>query len=158
MIDPDGNPELPDRLQREVSPVPAPRLSDRGDINRSYSADLIAASGQLRNPFRHNGSLWVCTSITGRGLTESRKTEHEAYRLMPPALFVGVPTTYRARTGEADAADAARRDPFGFYHGMAVKHGSEAFVMSGPPVRFIAASDPSRPEPDNPEPMQLTLF
>jgi hypothetical protein len=158
MTDQDGEPEPASRPPREFCSVPAARLADRGDINRSYSADLIATSSRLRNPFRHNGSLWVCTGITGRGLTESYETEHEAYRLVPPTQFVGVPTNYRARTGEADAADAARRDPYGFYNGITVNHGSEAFVMAGPPVRFIADSSPSRPKPDAPEPTQLTLF
>lgn len=158
MTETDGNPDPPSRPRRELIAVPAARLRERGDINRSYSADLIATSGRLRNPFRHNGSLWVCTSITGRGLTESREPEHEAYRLTPPSQFVGVSTNYRARTDEADAADAARRDPYGFYNAITVKHGSEAFVMAGPPVRFIADASPSRPKPDTPEPIQLTLF
>ena len=100
----------------------------------------------------------MCTSITGQGLTESGETEHEAYRLTLPSQFVGVPTNYRARTGEAGAADAARRDPYGFYHGISVNHGSEAFVMTGPPNRFVADKTPARPEPGTPEPRQLTLF
>lgn len=158
MTDPDGNPELPGSPRREYYSVPAARLSERGDINRSYSADLIATSGRIRNPFPHKGDVWVCTSICGRGLTESGETEHEAYRLVPPCRFIGVTTSYGTRTGTADAADAARRDPFGFYHGIVVKRGSEAFVMSGPPLRFIAETTPSRPTPDEPEPMQLTLF
>ena len=100
----------------------------------------------------------MCTSITGRGLTESGESEHEAYRLTLPSQFIGVPTNYRARTGEAGAADAARRDPYGFYHGISVKHGSEAFVMAGPPVRFVADKTPARPVPDTAEATQLTLF
>ena len=144
--------------QREICSVPAARLGDRGDINRSYSADLIATSGRIRNPFPHKGDVWVCTSICGRGLTESGETEHEAYRLTPPSRFIGVPTSYGTRTGTADAADVERSDPFGFYHGIVVKRGSEAFVISGPPVRFLPVKTPARPGPDEPEPMQLTLF
>ena len=144
--------------QREIRSVPVARLGEHGDINRSYSADLIATSGRIRNPFPHKGDVWVCTSICGRGLTESGETEHEAYRLLTPCRFIGVMTSYGTRTGTADAADAARRDPSGFYHGMVVKRGSEAFVISGPPIRFIAETTPSRPTPDEPEPMQLTLF
>jgi hypothetical protein len=73
-------------------------------------------------------------------------------------MFIGTPTTYAARTGTADAAEAARNDPYGFYHGMAVKHGSEAFVLSGPPLQFTPEDAPSRPKPETPEPIQLSLF
>jgi len=158
MTEPDGNPELPALPQREVCSVSAARLGDRGDINRSYSADVIATSGRIRNPFQHKGNFWVCTGISGRGLTDSGETEHEAYRLTPEARFIGVPTTYGATIGTAEAADAARNNQFGFYHGIAVKQGSQAFIMSGPPLRFIAEGTPSRPKPDTPEPTQLTLF
>ena len=158
MTSPDDNPNQPNLAQREVCRVPAARLGDRGDIDRSYSADLIAANGRVRKPFHHDGNHWICTSITGRGLTHSGKTEHEAYRLTPERMFIGTPTTYAAKIGTAEAADSARKDPFGFYHGIAVRHGSEAFVMSGPPLRLVADSAPSRPGPDTPEPTQLTLF
>lgn len=158
MTDSNGTSETPVPPKRELSSVSAVRLGEHGDINRSYSADLIASSARVRKPFQHKGGIWACTSITGRGLTGSGETEHEAYRLTPSSQFVGVPTSYRARTGEADSADAARRDPHGFYHGITVKHGSESFVMAGPPVRFIADKAPARPDPDTPEPRQLTLF
>lgn len=154
----DGNPGPPIPPERELCSVPAVRLDERGDINRSYSADLIATSGRVRKPFPHLGQFWVCTSISGSSLTRSGYSEHEAYRLAPERAFVGVPTSYGARTGTAEASEAARNDPYGFYNGIAVKHGSEAFVMSGPPRRFIADKAPSRPKPDTPEPMQLTLF
>jgi len=155
MSDPNGNPETPTLRERELCSVPAAHLGERGDIDRSYSADLIATNERVRKPFQYLGELWICTSITGWGLTRSGHREHEAYRLTRERAFIGVPMSYRAKTGTAEAAETARNDPFGFYHGMAVKHGSEAFVMSGPPLRFIG---PSRPEPDPAEPMQLTLF
>lgn len=158
MTDPDGNPEPPVLTQRELCPVPAVRLANRGDINRSYSADLIATSGRVRKPFSHLSKLWVCTSISGSGLTQSGDREHEAYRLAPEHMFIGLPTTYRAKTGTAEAAEAARNDPYGFYHGVAVRHGSEAFIMSGPPLRFVEDNAPSRPKPNTPEPTQLKLF
>jgi hypothetical protein len=155
MTDPDETPATPAFPQRELCSVPATRLGERGDINRAYSADLIATNDRVRKPFQYLGELWVCTSITGWGLTRSGCTVYAAYRLTPERMFIGVPMTYHARTGTAETAEAARNDPFGFYHGMAVKHGSEAFVLLGPPVGFIG---PSRPEPEPPEPMQLTLF
>jgi hypothetical protein len=158
MTDPHGTPEPPAVPLREVCSVAAARLGDRGDINRSYSADVIAIAGRIRNPFQHQGSFWVCTSISGRGLTESGETEHEAYRLTPAPKFIGVATTYAATIATAEAAEAARNNPHGFYHGITVKHGSEAFIMSGPPLRFIPDKTPARPEPDTPEPLQLDLF
>jgi hypothetical protein len=144
--------------KRELCPVPAARLGERGDIHRSYSADLIATREGVRTPFRHSGQMWVCVSIAGSGLTRSGFSELQAYRLTPESLFVGTPTTYNARMSTAGAAEAARNDPFGFYNGISVRLGSEAFVLTGPPVHFVPDASPSRPDDDPPEPMQLTLF
>jgi hypothetical protein len=141
--------------------VNAARLDpDHGDISQSYSADRIASDQPARKPFQHDGALWICTSITGSGLTVSGSTEHEAYRVMPERIFNGTPTTYGTRTGTIEMADAARKDPNGFYHGVTVKHGRETFVLSGPPVRFVPAEIPARPgtEPDSHDPLQLSLF
>ncbi len=131
-----------------------------GDINASYSADRIASAEPIRKPFQHDGSLWICTSVTSTGLTASGSTEHEAYRLLPARLFNGTPTTYSAKTSTVAAAEAARNDPNGFYHGVAVKFAREAFILCGPPLRFIPANAPSRPgaAPERPEPEQLALF
>jgi len=151
--------ETPDQpLTRAVS---AARLQyDGGDINVSYSADRIASGQPVRRPFRHDGAFWICTSITGSGLTASGSTEHEAYRLVPARLFTGTPTTYGARTGNFDLAEAARNDPNGFYHGLIAKLGREMFVLSGPPLRFVPIEIPARPdaEQDSPGPSQLSLF
>ena len=35
----------------------------------------------------------------------------------------------------------ARRDPLGFYHGMAVKHAGATWVLTGPQVTFEAAAE-----------------
>lgn len=131
-----------------------------GDINESYSADRIASGQPVRKPFQHAGALWICTSITGSGLTSSGGTEHEAYRIVPERVFNGTPTTYGARTGTIETAEAARSDPAGFYHGVAVKHGREMFVLCGPPLRFIAEEVAARPEsvPEASGPLQLSLF
>jgi len=141
--------------------VHAARLQhDRGDINASYSADRIASGLPVRKPFQHDGTLWVCTSITGSGLTASGSTEHEAYRLIPVRAFDGKPTSYSEKTGTADAAEAARSDPKGFYHGMVVKLAGEAHVLRGPPLKFVPSNAPSRPgaDPEPREPEQLGLF
>jgi hypothetical protein len=67
-------------------------------------------------------------------------------------------TTYGEKTDTAEAAEAARNDPNGFYHGMAITHGLESFVLCGPPIRFTADTSPERPDGATGEPMQLTLF
>jgi hypothetical protein len=104
----DDSTETP--ADRAACAVSAARLqSDRGDINASYSADRIASGEPVRKPFQHHGTLWICTSITGSGLTNSRSAEHEAYRLVPEREFDGTPTTYSKRTGNADTAAAAQR-------------------------------------------------
>jgi hypothetical protein len=131
------------------------------DIKEAYSADRIASGQPVRKPFQHNGALWICTSITGSGLTASGSTEYEAYRLMPERLFDGMPTTYGTKIGTDEMADAARSDPTGFYHGVAVKYGREPFVLCGPPLRLVPEEVAPRPEavPNAPaKPVQLSLF
>ncbi len=131
------------------------------ELGDSYSADRIASGQPVRKPFQHAGELWVCTSITGSGLTSSGSTEHEAYRLMPEPVFTGTPTTYGTRISTGELAEAARNDPSGFYHGVTVKHGRETCVLCGPPLRIIAEEVAARPEPGGPkppEPVQLGLF
>jgi hypothetical protein len=112
----------------------------------------------MRKPFKWRDGLCVCTSISGSGLTDSGMQEHEAYRLVPAKAFAGPMTTYAEKTDRAEAAEAARNDPTGFYHGMTIKHGKEIFVLCGPPIRFAAETSPDRPGGDTGEPMQLTLF
>jgi hypothetical protein len=138
--------------QRPTCAVNSTRLQyDSGDISESYSADRIASGRPVRKPFQHDGELWICTSITGPGLTVSGDTEHEAYRLIPERMFSGTPTTYAARTGTFEMAETARNDPSGFYHGVAVKYGRDMFVLSGPPLRVV-------PEEVATAPLQLDLF
>jgi len=129
------------------------------DRDESYSADRIAYGQPVRRPFRHNGELWVCTSITGSGLTASGSTEHEAYQIVPERMFTGKPTTYAEKTGTAESAEASRNDPNGFYHGVTVTHGRETFVLCGPPLRFVAAEAVQEQEAsEGPGPEQLSLF
>jgi len=147
--------------QRPTCAVNGTRLQyDTGNISESYSADRIASGQPVRKPFRHDGALWICTSITGSGLTVSGDTEHEAYRLIPEHLFRGTPTTYAARIGTSEMAETARNDPDGFYHGVTVKHGHETFVLCGPPLRFVPeeVATPPEPAPKAPGPLQLDLF
>jgi hypothetical protein len=132
-------------------------LPQSGNIDASYSADRIASGQPVRKPFRHDNAFWVCTGVTGSGLTGSGRTEHEAYRMMPESMFSGAPTTYGARIATGEMAEAARHDPNGFYHGVAVKHGHGTFVLCGPPVRFIAEEAAAQPAP-RPKPLQLNLF
>jgi hypothetical protein len=67
-------------------------------------------------------------------------------------MFKDVPTTY-AKKVNLEGGDMARSDPQGFYHGMIVKSGKETYVLSGPPLRFVAADAPTRPDA-----AQLELF
>lgn len=135
----------------------AGRETCAGDIHASYSADVIAASGRSRKPFKWKGELYVCTGISGSRLTDSGKEEHEAYRMVLAEMFNGKRNTYRDKTDETE--DAARNDLKGFYHGMVIRFGTETFVLSGPPVRFIADASAARPDAAASEtPVQLGLF
>jgi hypothetical protein len=104
----------------------AGRETCEGDIHASYSADVIASNGRVRKPFRWKDGLYVCTSISGSGLTDSGMQEHEAYRMVPAKMFTGTPANYHDKTARAEDAAAARNDPNGFYHGMTVTHSTES--------------------------------
>src|SRR5260370_27993995 len=108
------------------------KLSGEGDVTASYSGDRISEGKPIRTPFtntilftepimwagpccEHGGSLWCCVSISGKGLTASGETELEAYRIVPPAMFNGVATTYGEKVGDGSAGENARNDPLGFY-------------------------------------------
>lgn len=142
---------------REICAVNPARLQfERGDITESYSADRISEGKPLRAPFEFSGSLWVCVSITGKGLTVTGEHELKAYRLLPEQLFKGTPTTYSAKVADAEAA---RNDPNGFYDSVPVRYAGKVWIMSGPPAVFVAEAQPVRPEGVvGGEPVQLSLF
>lgn len=120
----------PDRFRHgELDPV-TDRIVGEGDVVGSYSADRIGMGQPIRRPFRWKGDLWVCTAIVPGGA--------EAFRLVDPAVFPGTPTTYPAKTKDAEAA---RNDPLGFYHGMTTTHAGKARIISGPKTLFIAGPD-----------------
>jgi len=113
---------------------------DQGDINASYSADLIAMENRIRKPFRLKG--WLCVTVAIMNQPE----EHaEAYRLVELSVFDGTPTTYGNRNHED-----ARQSSQGFYHGMTVKHGKHTYVLVGPPIVICGSGEP--------EPVQGSLF
>ena len=76
----------------------------------------------------------MCTSLSGaRGPLNAT-----AYKLVERSAFDGEPLSYAEKTRDSAAA---RRDPFGFYHGMIVQWRGAKFVLCGPPLRFIADID-----------------
>jgi hypothetical protein len=140
----------------ELYPIDPARLAfETGDVSESYSGDRIAGGSPIRSPFEHSGYLWVCVSISGKGLTITGEHEFQAYRIVPPQMFKEKPTTYSVKTS-INGGDMARADPLGFYHGMVVVCGGKKFVMQGPPGTFIAG--PERPLDPDPQPAQLDLF
>ncbi len=116
------------------------RKIGEGDIYASYSADTIGTSNRIRKPFRLNGCLWTTVSISG----QSVEMEAIAYRLANIVHFDGTPTTY------GEVCRGAWDQTNGFYHSMAVSHGSREYVLCGPPV--ILRGD------NQPEPVQGSLF
>lgn len=107
------------------------KILGEGDIAASYSADRIGMGEPLRKPFEWKGSLWVCVSRSNE--------KAEAYRVAHPQAFKGEPLSYRAKTADGDAA---RSDPSGFYHGMAVTHAGKPVVLCGPPAVLVAGEPP----------------
>jgi hypothetical protein len=143
----------------DTIPIKVDRLAfETGDVSESYSADRIAEGQPIREPFVWGGNLWVCVSISGKGLTISGKHEMKCYRLLPPEMFRGEPTTYGARSNREEDAEAAKNDPQGFYNGVAVSFKGKRYIMAGPASIFVAEQVPERPADAAPEPQQLTLF
>ena len=110
------------------------KVIGEGDINASYSADLIAMKQRVRSPFTWKNTMWVCTGIVSRG--EFRAAE--AYTLLPQKFFDGTPISYHENVA---MGDAARKRADGFYHGMAVKRGKQDFVLVGPSAVFLPAEE-----------------
>ena len=117
------------------------RQIGEGDISASYSADKIALEGRVRAPFQWQSTLWVCIGM--RSLHGNRSAE--AYRLVAERFFDGTPISYAEN---AMLGDAARTRPQGFYHGMAVRHGGNAFVLVGPAAIFVAAQERAQQQGD----------
>lgn len=110
------------------------RLSDQGDISRSYSADLID-NGRIRKPFRYNGQLYICTS-TITGFYPNSIRQAEAYQLTLATLFDRKTTDYQSKVGHDNGA-TARADLNGFYDGIAVTQQGHGYVLTGPPLTFL---------------------
>jgi hypothetical protein len=106
--------------------VPSLEGVDRIRLAASYGGESIATTSSVKRPHLHDGSLWV---YVGGGRAGS-----SVFRLVPVDEFDGTLTTYGQRTGTAEAAEAARNDPMGFYHGMLVKFGRENYVLCGPEI------------------------
>ena len=110
------------------------RRVGEGDVQASYSADLIA-EGRVRRPFKLGNVFHVAVGMADRETRTAR-----VYRLVPAGDFCGEPTAYADRT-EADHA-AARAHPLGFYHGLAVQRGTRAFVLAGPEAIVRGSTEP----------------
>jgi len=121
----------PGRLAQGTWDTAKNKHTGEGDIAASYSGDRIGLGEPIRRPFVFNGSRWVCVSMSG----PSESLVAHAYRLVHLSQFDGTPTDYQEKTRDADAA---RRDPCGFYHGMLVAHAGDRFVLVGPPIELVA--------------------
>ena len=97
-----------------------------GDISASYSGDTIGLQGKTRKPFVFKGDLWISVGQCG-GVAK-------AYRLVPIEIFTEDTADYASKTSDCKAA---RADPNGFYHGVAVTHRKDWFVLCGPPAFFV---------------------
>ncbi len=125
----------PHRLAWGVWDHQAQKQSGEGDICGSYSADRIGMDQPIRRPFTWRGSRWITTGL--RRMGGIGWDTAKVYRLVDPSVFAGEPTTYREKTRDAEAA---RNDPLGFYHGMAVEYGGAKLILCGPPVLLTPSS------------------
>lgn len=105
-----------------------------GDIAESYSAQSVSERGsKVRNPFTHEGSLYVSTGGLSGGL--GRPADYtDAWRIVPRAEYKGRTFNYPGRLS-----------PENGYEGMRVMYGKNEYVMTGPELRFKPrASAPKR--------------
>jgi hypothetical protein len=120
----------PGRLDHGIWSAEFNKRSGEGDIAAAYSADTICTHGTIRRPFVFRGDLWVNVGRANDMIT--------AYRLVPLDDHEER-HSYQEQTQDCAAA---RADPMGFYHGVAVRYRSDWFVITGPPANFV----PSEPE------------
>lgn len=125
----------PDRFTTGTFCYRKERTVGEGDIAASYSADTIGLEGRVRKPFRWNGADRVCIGIGMGG-------RHKVYKLVHPSVFPRSVTTYHEKTRDAEAA---RKDPYGFYDGMRVTCRNQEFVLCGPQV-IVRPGKPSQGE------------
>ncbi|UWQ19074.1 hypothetical protein [Jannaschia sp. M317] len=114
------------------------RQIGEGDIAASYSADKIALEGRVRSPFTYRNTLWVCTGMVSHSSTRAAT----AYQLLPARFFDGMPISYHEISM---LGDEARNRLEGFYHGMAVHHGKQDYVLIGPSALFMPSEDVQTP-------------
>jgi hypothetical protein len=101
-----------------------------GDIAASYCADTIALHNRVRTPFVFQGTMWVTTSRGGGHAESYRLVPLDNYKRISPTE----PVTFGAKIKDCEAA---RADPLGFYHGVALTHRKDWYVLCGPPVTFV---------------------
>ena len=106
---------------------------DLRKLNSSYCADLIAWESKVRKPVPCNGHLWVNVGASWKGDMHSM----DVFRLVPSAEFEGETFNYEEKRS-LQSSDLDQVDPMGFYHGMRVRHGRDAYVMCGPEVVVTA--------------------
>lgn len=123
----------PDRFEPGTFCSRKERTVGEGDISASYSADTIALEGRVRNPFRWSGADWV-------SIGSEMGSRQQVYKLMDPSLYPRRVMTYQEKVRDADAA---RKDPFGFYDGMRVKHRNQELVLCGPQL-VVRPGQPSQ--------------
>ncbi len=113
------------RLTHQVEPArlatgdygnPNDRYFGEGDIYASYSGDVIAQEGRVRQPFRFQGRLMVTVGLWGR----RDALEAEAYSLIPIEAYGGASVTYHDQMNDPTSAESARHDPAGAYNGIRV--------------------------------------
>lgn len=99
-----------------AQPEPSIEGIDKGAAHRSYRADLICDSKRIRKPVRCNGDRWVnLGGVYYRGTYKG-----EMYRLCVPEEFDG----------------SIIPEGAGYYHGMAVKYGTETLIICEPSLPF----------------------
>lgn len=125
---------------KEETEIPAHRppvvvdAEKYAEVEASYSGDTIS-KGTIRKPFAYAGGLYVTVGSVSGG---DRVPQSRVYGLCGRQDFQGAVRAY-------EVSEAHRNDPNGFYHGIAVTHGKDEWVMVGPEFTFTTAVIPAQP-------------
>jgi hypothetical protein len=84
------------------------------ELEKSYSADIIASKNQIHKPVEVNGKLYIATEGFGKEVTE----------VIPVSEFKGETTTYTTK----EITDKMRTENT-FYEGMKVNYGKNEYVL-----------------------------
>lgn len=121
------------------------RLTDQGDIGKSYSAINIFRKEDIAPPFTEGGDSYI--SVGDYPEVEGAK---HGYKIVPRANYTGVINSVFPTEGESVEEHRKNRlaDPLGPFNGVLVTRQGQEFVMVGPVKIWAPELDTTQATPD----------